>query len=98
MDDLQVGVPTRHQDLATSGDARETVFARFVELRLADHYRIAAVILGDPVEAQDATHDAMAQAWRGWSNLRDVERLDAWVGRILVNECRDRIGDGADDR
>ena len=86
-----MGVPTLHQDLAATGDARETAFARFVESRLADHYRIAAVILGDPIEAQDATHDALAQAWRGRDVLRDVDRLDAWVGRILVNECRDRI-------
>jgi len=91
VDDLQVGVPTLNPDLAVTGDTREAAFARFFESRLADHYRIASVILGDPVEAQDATHDAIAQAWRGRSDLRDLERLDAWVGRILVNECRDRM-------
>ncbi|MGZ8438625.1 MAG: hypothetical protein ACXWXR_08805 [Candidatus Limnocylindrales bacterium] len=30
-------------------------------------------------------------AWRGLADLRDLERLDAWFGRILVNACRDRL-------
>ena len=72
-------------------DARERAFTQFVESRLADHYRIAAVILGDPTEAQDAVHDAFERAWRAGQTLRDLGRFDAWVGRILVNECRDRL-------
>ena len=75
----------------TAKDARELAFVRFAESRLADHYRIAAVILGDPTEAQDAVHDAFERAWRAGPTLRDPARFDAWVGRILMNECRDRL-------
>ena len=70
---------------------RETAFAAFAERRLAEQYRLAAVILGDPGEAEDATHDAFELAWRRWDSLRDPERLDAWFGRILINVCRDRL-------
>lgn len=70
---------------------KETAFAVFVERTLAEHYRLAAVILGGNSEAQDATHDAFELAWRRWDSLRDPERLDAWFGRILVNVCRDRL-------
>lgn len=70
---------------------RETAFAVFAQERLAQQYRIAALILGDPVEAQDVTHDAFELAWRRWDSLRDPHRLDAWFGRILVNLCRDRL-------
>jgi RNA polymerase sigma-70 factor (ECF subfamily) len=52
---------------------------------------LAAVILGDPVEAEDATHDAALRAWERWGSLRDPDRFDAWFGRIVVNECRDRL-------
>jgi len=70
---------------------RRTTFARFVETRLGELYRIASVIVGDPVEAQDAVHDALERAWRSWPQLQSPDRLDAWVSKILVNECRDRL-------
>jgi RNA polymerase sigma-70 factor (ECF subfamily) len=71
--------------------SREAVFVAFAGRRLAESYRLAAVILGDPSEAQDATHDAFELAWRRWDTLRDPGRLDAWFGRILINVCRDRL-------
>jgi RNA polymerase sigma-70 factor (ECF subfamily) len=76
---------------AAATDKREQAFVAFVESRLGAHYRIATVILGDPVEAQDAVHDAFERAWRARPTLRDMDRVDAWVGRIVVNECRDRL-------
>jgi len=76
---------------ASATNAREVAFVHFVESRLADHYRLATVILGNPTDAQDAVHDAFERAWRAGPTLRDLDRLDAWVGRILVNECRDRL-------
>ena len=54
-------------------------------------YRLAGVILGDRVEAEDAVHDAALAAWRGFRDLRDPARFDAWFRRILVNGCRDRL-------
>ncbi len=45
-------------------------------------------ILGDDSDARDATQDAFLAAWRGLRGLRDPERFDAWLKRILVNSCR----------
>lgn len=70
---------------------RSRVFADLVEARLDGAYRLAAVILADPLEAEDAVADAAAAAWAGFGGLRDVDRFDAWFGRILVNGCRDRL-------
>jgi RNA polymerase sigma factor (sigma-70 family) len=72
-------------------EARSTAFARLVDGGLDRAYRLAAVILRDPVEAEDATHDAALLAWRRWDELRDPIRFEAWFGRILVNACRDRL-------
>lgn len=72
-------------------DARAAAFARLTASRLASCYRLATAILGDPVEAEDATHDAAVRALERWGSLRDAESFDAWFGRILINECRDRL-------
>ena len=70
---------------------RASAFEAVTTARLEASYRIAALILRDPVEAEDATHDAYVIAWRRWASLRDPERFDAWFARILVNVCRDRL-------
>jgi RNA polymerase sigma-70 factor (ECF subfamily) len=70
--------------------ARRDAFRRLVDLHLDRYYRLAAVILGDAVLAQDAVHDAFLQAWRKWDSLRDPARFEAWFGRIVVNTCRNQ--------
>ena len=77
--------------LVTGRDARAEAFTRLTASRLTSCYRLATVILGDPAEAEDATHDAAVRAWERWGSLREAERFDAWFGRILINECRDRL-------
>ena len=73
-------------------DARARAFAGMVDRHALDvAYRYATLILGDPTEAEDATHDAALTAWSRFSELRDPTRFDAWFGRILVNSCRDRL-------
>ena len=72
-------------------DDRASAFAALLDRGLETHYRLAAVILGDPIEAEDAVHDAAVVAWRGFAGLRDRDRFEAWFGRILVNGCRDRL-------
>lgn len=54
-------------------------------------YRLAGFILGDAREAEDATQDALARAWRQRRSLRNLAAAQAWFDRILVNGCRDRL-------
>ena len=51
-------------------------------------YRTALSILGREADARDATQDALIAGWRRLADLREPDRFDAWLGRILVNECR----------
>jgi len=52
-------------------------------------YGIARLILRDTELAEDATQDALVRAWRDLPTLRDVERFDAWLYRIVVRSCTD---------
>jgi len=51
-------------------------------------FRTALAILGNEPDARDATQETFVSAWRALPRLRDLDRFDAWLGRILINECR----------
>lgn len=47
----------------------------------------AQLILRHPDRADDAVQDALVEAWRDIRGLRDPEKLDAWLHRLLVRSC-----------
>ena len=47
----------------------------------------ARLILRDPERAKDAMQDAFVRAWRDLPTLRDPERFDAWLHRLVVHAC-----------
>jgi RNA polymerase sigma-70 factor (ECF subfamily) len=51
-------------------------------------FRTAMAILGNEADARDATQETFIAAWRGLAGLREPERFEAWLGRILINSCR----------
>ena len=75
----------------TSAVDRTASFRQLAEDHLDDAYALAAVILGDRAEAEDATHDAIVKAWHAWPSLRSTDAFAPWFQRILVNSCRDRL-------
>ena len=48
---------------------------------------VARKILRDHDAAEDALQQAVIVAWRRLPHLRDPERFDAWLYRILVTAC-----------
>jgi RNA polymerase sigma-70 factor (ECF subfamily) len=48
---------------------------------------IASWILRDPDLASDAVQSALVRAWRELRTLRDPDRFEQWLHRILTNEC-----------
>ncbi len=47
----------------------------------------ARLILRDDERAADAVQDALLQAWLDLRGLRDSDRFDAWLHRLLVRAC-----------
>jgi RNA polymerase sigma-70 factor (ECF subfamily) len=55
-----------------------------------DHlYRIARLILRDFDSAEDAVQEALVHCWRDLPRLRDPDRFDAWLNRLLVHSVTD---------
>ncbi len=51
----------------------------------------ARLILRDPELARDAVQEALFRAWRDIRGLRDPDRFDAWLYRLMVNACLDQL-------
>ncbi len=55
-----------------------------------DHlYRIARLILRDFDSAEDAVQEALVHCWRDLPGLRDPDRFDAWLNRLLIHSVTD---------
>jgi RNA polymerase sigma-70 factor, ECF subfamily len=73
---------------AMGGD--HDAFARLVTGTIGRLNAIARLILRDSGLAEDAVQEAFVDAWRSLPGLREPERFDAWLDRILVRSCQDQ--------
>lgn len=70
---------------AMRGD--ELAFDALIERHGTQLHSVARRILRDRYLAEDATQRALLDAWRHLPTLRDPDRFEAWVHRLLVNAC-----------
>jgi RNA polymerase sigma-70 factor (ECF subfamily) len=72
-------------EAARHGD--QAAFIDLVRPRSDRLFAIAQRILRDVDRAEDALQDALVIAWRDLRGLRDPDRFDAWLRKLLVNVC-----------
>lgn len=53
-------------------------------------YAVARLILRTSDLAEDAVQEALVRAWQQLPSLRDPDRFDAWLYRLVVNACADQ--------
>ena len=51
----------------------------------------AWLMLRDADRAMDAVQGALIRAWRDLPALRDPDRFDAWLYRLLIHACTDEV-------
>ena len=71
---------------ARDGDL--AAFEMLVEERMAAVYRLSLAIVTDEADARDVVQETFVAAWRHLPRLRDVDRFEAWFGRLVVNQAR----------
>lgn len=64
-------------------------FALLVDVRLARLDAAARLILRDGDLARDAVQEGLIRAWRDLAGLRDPDRFDAWLRRLISRACLD---------
>jgi RNA polymerase sigma-70 factor (ECF subfamily) len=70
---------------AQRGD--QVAFMDLVRARVDRLFSIARRILRDVERAEDALQDSLVIAWRDLPDLRDPDRFDYWIQRVLTNMC-----------
>lgn len=77
-----------HRDLverAMAGD--HAAFTELARLSIRRLFVVARLILRDDGRAEDATQEALVAAWTNLSALRDPDRFEPWLRRLVVNAC-----------
>jgi RNA polymerase sigma-70 factor (ECF subfamily) len=70
-----------------AGRGDHEAFAVLVRARIARLDAAARLILHDPELARDAVQDGLVLAWRDLPGLRDGDRFDAWLHRVVIRSC-----------
>ena len=74
---------------ARGGD--HDAFARLAAGLVARLDSAARLILRDPELARDAVQEGFLRAWRDLPSLRDPDRFEAWLHRLVFRACIDLI-------
>src|SRR6476659_3860566 len=72
---------------ARTGD--HDAFANLAAAAISRLDSAAWLILRDPEQAKDAVQNTLVRAWRDLPTLRDPDRFDAWLHRLVVRACID---------
>jgi RNA polymerase sigma-70 factor, ECF subfamily len=77
-----------HRELVVAAQGGDQVaFMDLIRARVDRLFAISRRILRDVDRAEDAVQDALVIAWRDLPELRDPDRFDVWLHRVLANMC-----------
>lgn len=71
-------------------DGRADAFEALVQHYGPEMYRLAAAIVGLD-DARDVAQESFVAAWRDLPRLRQVERFETWLRRIVINRSRNAL-------
>jgi RNA polymerase sigma-70 factor (ECF subfamily) len=76
------------RDLVTAArNGDREAYADLIRARGDRLFAIAQRILRDVDRTEDAVQEALVIAWRDLPGLRDPDRFDAWLHRLVVRSC-----------
>ena len=81
----------QHDLVARAKRGDHDAFATLAGAAVARLDAAARLILRDPELARDAVQDGFIRAWRTLPALRDPDRFDAWLRRLVVHSCIDLL-------
>ena len=70
---------------------RDEVVSELFDRHYAPMCRLAYAILGDAALGEEIVMEALLKTFTGFGRLRDLDRIDAYLRRAVVNLCRSKI-------
>jgi RNA polymerase sigma-70 factor (ECF subfamily) len=78
-------------DVARARAGDHDAFDR-IAMQVVDRlYRIARLTLRDTERAEDAAQETLVRCWRDLPTLREVDRFEAWLNRLLMRAITDEF-------
>jgi len=75
--------------LASKGDA--AAFEALADSLIGRLHATAALLVHDRALVDDAVQETLVEVWRDLPRLRDPERFDVWLHRVLTHTCLDLV-------
>ena len=77
--------------LAGCREGRRDSFEELFRVHGPKMKSVAANVLGDRGEAEDAVQDAFVKIFRSAASFEGRSRFSTWIYRVVVNACHDRL-------
>lgn len=70
---------------------REKIFEEYIKDNKEKLFKIAYIYLKNKDDAMDVIHESIVKAYSKLSNIKDLDSIDKWFIRVLVNTSIDYI-------
>jgi len=87
MPTLAIDKPVQHEMTTVPAKLDSPQLAAIYEEHSKPIYYLALRMLGNPVQAEDATHDVFLKAFRKLHDFKGRSSLRTWLYRITINHC-----------
>lgn len=84
-------MPSRPALVALARNGDPAAFEALAAELIGRLHAIAALLVHDRVLADDAVQETLVKVWRDLPRLRDPERFDGWLNRVLAHTCLDLV-------
>ena len=83
-----IAIPSRDAAPHPQAHWASSEFGAIYEAHSQTIYYLALRLLGDPAQAEDATHDVFLKAYRKMDQFRGDSGVRTWLYRITINHCQ----------
>ena len=71
--------------------SREKIFEEYIKGNKEKLYKISYVYLKNKDDAMDVIHESIVKAYKKLDNIKDLNNIDKWFIRLLINTSIDYI-------
>lgn len=75
-------------DVLLAIQKNNVAFSNLYQSIYADLYKMAYYIIGNRELAEDIVSDTVLDAYRNIATLRDPDKFESWILKILTNQCK----------